>query len=120
MLKQNAVTLRQVALARMLVIVSTIFIVTASPIVALSIARSMVYDFFVKRRYTNIFLLSHTIYLELGMLNSSGINFVVYVLRSSRFRQELARFVCFRFLKRKKAEVKKEGETTVNTKTGAS
>ena len=114
-------TLRQMALARMLVIVSTIFIVTASPIVALSIARSMVYDFFVKRRYTKTNLLCHTIYLELGMLNSSGINFVVYVMRSSRFRQELARFVCFRFLKRKKAEVKKEGETIVNTKTtGAS
>ena len=51
------------------------------------------------------------------MLNSSGVNFIVYVLRSSRFRQELARFVCFRFLKRKKAEVKKEDETTMNTKT---
>ena len=51
------------------------------------------------------------------MLNSSGVNFVVYVLRSSRFRQELATFACFRFLKRKKAEVKKEDETTMNTKT---
>ena len=108
------------ALARMLVIVSTIFIVTASPIVALSIARSTVYDFFIDRRYTNIFLLCHTIYLELGMVNSSGVNFFVYVLRSSRFRQELATFACFGFLKRKKAELKKEG-VTVNTKTtGAS
>ena len=105
------------ALARMLVIVSTIFIVTASPIVALSITRSTVYNFFIDRRYTNIFLLCHTIYLELGMVNSSGINFIVYVLRSSKFRQELATFACFRFLKRKKAEVKKEDETTMNTKT---
>ena len=108
------------ALARMLVIVSTIFIVTASPIVALSIARSMVYDFFIDRRYTNIFLLCHTIYLELGMVNSSGINFIVYVVRSSRFRQELATFACFRFLKRQRAELKKEGVTVNTETTGAS
>ena len=108
------------ALARMLVIVSTIFILTASPIVALNITTTIVYDFFISRRYTNIFLLCYTIYLELGLINSSGINFFVYVLRSSRFRQELATFPCFRFLKRKRAELKKEG-VTVNTKTtGAS
>ena len=117
---QNAATLSQMALARMLVIVSTIYILTASPIVALSITRSTVYDFFIDRRYNNIFLFSHAIYLQLGMLNSSGVNFFVYVLRSSRFRQELATFACFRFLKRKRAELKKEG-VTVNTKTtGAS
>ena len=117
--KQNASTLRQMALARMLVIVSTIFIVTASPIVALSITRSTVYNFFIDRRYTNIFLLCHTIYLELGMVNSSGINFIVYVLRSSKFRQELATIACFGFLKRKKAELKKEG-VAVNTETTGS
>ena len=50
------------------------------------------------------------------MLNSSGVDFFVYVLRSSRFRQELPIFACFRFLKRKRAELKKEG-VTVNTKT---
>ena len=107
--KQNAATLRHMALARMLVIVSTIFIVTASLIVALSIARSTVYDFFIDRPYTNIFLLCHTIYLELGMVNSSGVNLFVYVLRSSRFRQELATFACFRFLKRKKGRTEERG-----------
>ena len=107
------------ALARMLVIVSTIFILTASPIVALSITTTIVHDFFINRRYTNIFMLSHAIYLELGMVNSSGINFFVYVLRSSRFRQELATFVCFRFLKREKAEERKEGVTANTVTTGA-
>ena len=53
------------------------------------------------------------------MVNSSGINFIVYVLRSSRCRQELATFACFRFLKRKGAELKKEG-VSVNTKTTGS
>ena len=53
------------------------------------------------------------------MVNSSGINFIVYVLRSSKFRQELATFACFRFLKRKKAELKKEG-VAVNTETTGS
>ena len=104
------------ALSRMLVIVSTIFILTASPVVAISITRSIVYDFFINRRYNNIIMLSYTIYLELGMINSSGINFFVYVLRSSRFRQELATFVCFRFLKHKKAGQRKE-DVTVSTVT---
>ena len=102
------------ALARMLVIVSTIFILTSSPVVALSITRSVVYEYFINRRYNNIFLLSYTIYLELAMINSSGINFFVYALRSSRFRQELATFVCFRFVKQK-IGVKKEGTNTVTT-----
>ena len=108
------------ALARMLVIVSTIFILTALPIIPLGIAPSVEYNFFLNRRYNNIFLLSHAIYLELGMLNSSGINFFVYATRSSRFRQELARFVCFRFLEDKKAGLKKDGETVDTVTTGAS
>ena len=102
----------------MLVIVSTIFIVTSSPVVALSITRVTVYDFFINRRYTNIFLLCHLFNLELGMINSSGINFFVYVLRSSRFRQEVARFPCFGFLKHKKTGVKKDGVTVITTPTG--
>ena len=104
------------ALARMLVIVSIIFILTASPIVALSITHSIVNDFFINGRYNNAFILSHGIYLELGMINSSGVNFVVYVLRSSRFRRELARFVCFRFLRLKRVECNKAC-VTVNTVT---
>ena len=107
------------ALARMLVIVSTIFIVTSSPIVILSITQSIVGDFFINHRYNNIFLLCHTLLLELGMINSSGVNFFVYATRSSRFRQELARYSCFRFLKHKKAEVNKEG-VSVNTMTTGS
>ena len=107
------------ALARMLVIVSTIFILTSLPIVAMSITQSIVDEFFINRRYNNIFLLCYTILLELGMVNSSGVNFFVYVLRSSRFRQELATFVCFRFLKREKAEERKEGVTANTVTTGA-
>ena len=108
------------ALARMLVIVSTIYILTASPIVALSITTTVVYDFFINRRYTNIYLLCYLVYLELGMINSSGINFFVYVLRSSRFRQELATFRCFRFLKHEKAGVNEKDVTVKTTTTEAS
>ena len=108
------------ALAKMLVIVSIIFILTTSPIVALSITRTIVFDFFIDRRYTTIFLASHMIYLGLGMINCSGVNFLVYVLRSSRFRQELSRLVCFGFLKRKKTAMKKEGVTVNTMLTGAS
>ena len=108
------------ALARMLVIVSIVFILTASPIVVLSITRVIAYDFFINRRYNNIFLLSHAIYLELGMINSSGINFFVYILRSSRFRKELARFACFRFLQLNKAGLKKKSVTVNTVATGSS
>ena len=108
------------ALARMLVIVSTIYILAASPVVALSITTTIVHDFFIYRRYTNIYLLCYLVYLELGMINSSGINFFVYVLRSSRFRQELATFACFRFLTHEKAGVNKKDVTVKTTTTGAS
>ena len=108
------------ALARMLVIVSTIFILTASPVVALSITTTSVYDFFINRRYTNIYLLCHLVYLQLDLINSSGINFFGYVLRSSRFRQELATFACFRFLTHEKAGVNKKDVTVKITTTGAS
>ena len=107
------------ALSKMLVIVSFIFILTASPIVVLSITRIIVNDFFINRRYNNIFLLGHTIYMELGMINSSGINFFVYVLRSSRFRHELGRFACFRFLNHGKEGVNKKHVTAKTTTTGA-
>ena len=119
-MKQNASTSRQIALAKMLVIVSFVFILTSSPIVGLSIAQSIVYEFFINRRYTNIFMLCHLFYLELGMINCSGANFLVYVLRSSRFRQELSRFVCFGFLKQKKGGLKKEGVTIHKMATGVS
>ena len=105
------------ALARMLVIVSFIFIITSSPIVALSITQSIVDEFFVNRRYTNIFFLTHLTYLGLGMFNCSAVNFFVYVLRSSRFRQELATFRCFGFLKDRKVGLRKEGVSVMNTVT---
>ena len=107
------------ALARMLVIVSTIFILTSSPVVALSITQSLVKDFYINRRYNNIFLLCHILLLDLGMINCSGVNFFIFVMRSSKFRQELARFPCFRFLKPTKTGLSKDGVTanTVTTET---
>ena len=104
----------------MLVIVSIVFILTSSPIVALSITQSIVDDFFMNRRYTNIYRASHTIYTELGMINCGGVNFFIYILRSSRFRQELSRFVCFGFLKPKQTGLKKEVETVSTVAPGGS
>ena len=104
----------------MLVIVSTVFILTSSPVVALSITTSVVVDFFINRRFNNIFLLSHLIFWELGMINCGGVNFFIYVLRSSRFRQELSRFTCFRFLRQKKVGLKKEGVSVNSMATGVS
>ena len=96
------------ALARMLVIVSTIFILTSSPIVALTTTQGIVDGFLLNRRYHNIFSLAHTINLELGMINSGGSNFFVYVLGSTKFRQELAKMDCFRCFK----DISKNGRTS--------
>ena len=71
--------------------ISTFVVVdVATMSIALGIAGVIMYNVFIDRRYTVIFLIYHAIHLELGIINSSGFNFFVYALRSSRFRQELA------------------------------
>ena len=82
------ITRKERGLVTMLVTVNCVFIITASPNIALGLTRSLVYDFWLTRRYANIFLAAHGWLMGLGVLNSS-INFFVYVFRSSRFRQEL-------------------------------
>ena len=79
---------RDVALVKMLVVVSLIYIISSAPNIALGLSRLLVPDFLHTRRYANIFLASHLMYLVLAQANSS-VNFFVYVARSSRFRQEL-------------------------------
>ena len=79
---------REVALVKMLVVVSLIYIISSAPNVALGMTRLLVPEFVANRRYANIFLASHLLSLILGQLNSS-VNFFVYLARSSRFRQEL-------------------------------
>lgn len=79
---------REVALVKMLVVVSLIYIISSAPNVALGMTRLLVPEFVANRRYANIFLASHLMYLVLAQANSS-VNFFVYLARSSRFRQEL-------------------------------
>ena len=79
---------REVALVKMLVVVSLIYIITAAPNVVLGLTRLLVPNFLPSRKYANIFLASHLMYLVLTQVNSS-VNFFVYLARSSRFRQEL-------------------------------
>ena len=79
---------REVALVKMLVVVSLIYITSSAPSVALGMTRLLVPEFVANRRYANIFLASHLLSLILGQVNSS-VNFFVYLARSSRFRQEL-------------------------------
>ena len=82
------ITRKERGLVTMLVTVNCVFIITASPNIALGLTRSLVYDFWLTRRYANIYMAAHGWFLGLCVLNSS-INFFVYVFRSSRFRQEL-------------------------------
>ena len=91
----SADTKKERGLVTMLVTVNCVFIITASPNIALGLARIFVHEFWFTRRYANIFLATHGGYIGLGLLNSS-INFFVYVIRSSRFRQELRGLPLFR------------------------
>nr|KAG5701042.1 hypothetical protein BaRGS_008763 [Batillaria attramentaria] len=86
----NSATMKsQITLAKMLVIISVIYIVAASPHIALGFARYLVPEFSLHGRYANIFVAAHVIPLTLSAFNSS-VNLFVYVIRSSRFRKELA------------------------------
>ena len=91
--KDSVMTRQQVALVKMLVTVSTLFILTFSPFVALSITSLAEPEFFLNRRYNNLFLATHAVQMQLGMMNSS-INFFIYTCRSSKFREELKRLFC--------------------------
>ena len=94
---------REVALVKMLVVVSLIYIITAAPNVALGLTKLLVPDFLPSRKYANIFLASHLSYLVLAEVNSS-VNFFVYLARSSRFRQELHRLLRLRQIQQAIAE----------------
>lgn len=83
---------RQVALVKMLVVVCCIYMVTATPNVALGITRCLVKDFATNGRYYNIYLLASSLTFELAMVNSS-VGFFVYVSQSSKFRRELLLYV---------------------------
>nr|KAG5712161.1 hypothetical protein BaRGS_014511 [Batillaria attramentaria] len=92
----SAISKRQIALAKMLVVVSCVYILTAAPNLALGLSRLTVPGFLPSDRFANIFLASHLLYLMLAMFNSS-VNFFIYVSRSSRYRKELRRlFLCGR------------------------
>ena len=83
---------REVALVKMLVVVSLIYIITAAPNLALGLTKLLVPEFRHTNRYAIIFVASHFMYLVLAQANSS-VNFFVYLARSSRFRQELRRLI---------------------------
>lgn len=96
-LQENSATSRQLTLVKTLVIVSCIFIFTSSPIVAFSTSSLLEPEFFINRRYNNLFYVSYLLYATLCLINSS-INFFVYVHRSSRYREELRALPAFRSL----------------------
>ena len=105
---------REVALVKMLVVVSLIYIISSAPNVALGMTRLLVAEFFHTRRYANIFLASHLFYLVVAQANSS-VNFFVYLARSSRFRQELHRLLLRVGIRVKTESSERLSETAVTT-----
>ena len=82
------------SLVKMLVVVSLMYIISSAPNIALGLSRLLVPDFLPSRRYANIFLASHLMYLVLAEVNSS-VNFFVYLARSTRYRRELRSLLRF-------------------------
>ena len=106
---------REVALVKMLVVVSLIYIISSAPNVALGLTRLLVPEFLHTRRYANIFLASNLTFLVLAQMNSS-VNFFVYLARSSRFRQELRGLFRLPTLRSVRAEsAQRLKETTLTT-----
>ncbi|XP_025104667.1 uncharacterized protein LOC112570459 [Pomacea canaliculata] len=78
----------QAVLMRMLVAVSSVYILCATPTIILALVRFAVPDFRSDGRYSNLFLAAHGVFFLPFILNSS-VNFFVYTKMSSRFRHEL-------------------------------
>ena len=107
--------IREVALVKMLVVVSLIYIISSAPNVALGLTRLLVPDFLPSRKYANIFLASNLMYLVLAEVNSS-VNFFVYLARSSRFKQELRGLLRLPTIRSVSAEsARRLKETTLTT-----
>lgn len=82
----------QRAVGRMLVVLSSVYIITASPNILLILACLLVEDLSYEGRFVNIFEASFCACRVLSVVNSSA-NFFVYLSRSARFRQELRSLV---------------------------
>ena len=106
---------REVALVKMLVVVSLIYIISSAPNVALGLTRLLVSDFLPSGNYANIYLASNLMSLLLAEVNSS-VNFFVYLARSSRFRQELRGLLRLPTIRSVRAEsARRLKETTLTT-----
>nr|KAG5688565.1 hypothetical protein BaRGS_002780 [Batillaria attramentaria] len=90
----NHSQLQQMALTKMLVILSCVFMACSAPMTAHSIVRLLVRDFATFGRYSNLFSSATEICLLISLINS-GMNFFVYYNRSSRFKVDVrALFLC--------------------------
>lgn len=80
---------------RMLLVVCCLYMLCEAPVVALALARFMVYEFRADGLYSDLFSTTHLTGMVIAMVNSS-IHFFVYVTMSSRFSHELKRVCCTR------------------------
>ncbi|XP_076448498.1 uncharacterized protein LOC143285154 [Babylonia areolata] len=79
---------RQMTLVKMLVTLSCIFVICATPTICVALARLFVSGFWAQSRYRRMYYVTHIGATVILMMNSS-VNFFVYVTQSSRFRAEL-------------------------------
>ncbi|XP_025097648.1 uncharacterized protein LOC112565963 [Pomacea canaliculata] len=83
---------QQVALTKMLVLVSCIFIASKVPWIALTVARIFYPDFSPSGRQSNVFRVAELIAFYFPYVHSA-VNFFIYISRSSRYKSEL-RAIC--------------------------
>lgn len=86
-------TARQMALTRVLVLHSCIYIACSAPLAMLTLTSMIVAEFTVYSRYSNLFLLT---YSSVGVISAlqSSLNFVLYYTFSSRYKHALGEVCC--------------------------
>ena len=84
---------QQTALTKMLVVVCCIYVICSTPGCIMSLIRRIEPEYGAADRYANIFYLTHRLASFVFSATNSSVNFFVFFVRSSRFRQEL-RCVC--------------------------
>lgn len=89
----SAVSVKETALTRMLIVISGIYIVCVGPRVPLSLLRLLVPGFQVWGRHCNLVVTTDALMNVLLALNSA-LNFFVYVTLSSKFKDTLQKTLC--------------------------
>ncbi|XP_076436150.1 uncharacterized protein LOC143275757 [Babylonia areolata] len=91
--KEDGMSLREIALTRMLVYNSVFFIVCVIPIVLFRFVLLFVPEMNAGRRLHNLFMMSHWVLVTFSSINAS-FNFLIYYVMGSQYRHTVTQLLC--------------------------